>query len=158
MSYSESVMQSVNSLGKSSEQVSGYMKQSLIAVIDDCSLFMSKLGGFLEKLDHKILGISEPMSGMGKLLDTQPQLIFLDTHMPTIDGYSVCKFLRSTSCFQETPIILLTEYDNHSEREYARFIKANDIFSKKSHFDHLNPIVNKYIPSSAKTQNSYSLA
>jgi len=155
MSYS--VKQSVNNIGESTERVSLSMKQSLIAVIDDCSLFMSKLGGFLEQLDHKILGISEPMSGMGKLLDAKPELIFLDTHMPTIDGYSVCKFLRSTSYFQETPIILLTEYDNHSEREYASFIKANDIFSKKSNLNNLISIMEKYIPTSTRTQKSYSL-
>lgn len=156
MSYSKSVAQSVNSIEKSSEEVSGYMKQSLIAIIDDCSLFMSKLAGFLEELDHKILGISEPMSGMGKLLDAQPELIFLDTHMPTIDGYSVCRFLRSTSCFKDTPIVLLTEYDNNSEQEYASFINANEIFSKKSNLDNLTYIIEKYLSISSGKQKSYS--
>lgn len=154
MSYLKSSVQSVNSI----ETKSQYVKQSVIAVIDDCSVFMSKVGQFLEELDHKILGIAEPMAGMGKLLDEQPKLILLDTQMPTIDGYSVCKFLRSTSCFKDVPIILLTEYDNKSEREYATFIKANDIFCKKSNLDNLVTIIQNQIPSSTTQENIYSFS
>ncbi|WP_017296463.1 response regulator [Geminocystis herdmanii] len=154
MSYSKSVVEPVNSI----ETKSQYVKQSVIAVIDDCSLFMSKVGKFLEELDHRILGIDEPMAGMGKLLDEQPQLILLDTQMPTIDGYSVCKFLRSTSSFKDVPIILLTEYDNKSEREYATFIKANDIFCKKSHLDNLVTMIQNHIPSSTTQEDDYSFS
>lgn len=119
--------------------------QSVIAIIDDCTQFISKVSEHLRELDHKILEIVEPMTGMGQLLNEQPQLILLDTQMPTIDGYSVCKFLRSTSEFKHTLIVLLTEYDNKSEREYAKFIEANDIFCKKSNLDNLKTIVQNII-------------
>lgn len=154
MNSLKSVAQPVNSI----ETKSLTVRQSVIAVIDDCSLFMSKVGKFLEELDHTILGIDEPMAGMGKLLDEKPKLILLDTQMPTIDGYSVCKFLRSTYCFKDVPIILLTEYDNKSEREYAKFIEANDIFCKKSHLDNLVTIVQNHIPSSTTQENIYSFS
>ncbi|MBL1210298.1 response regulator [Geminocystis sp. GBBB08] len=149
-----------NSVKKSSNSVlnlSEFTKQYLIAIIDDSALFQSKLGKFLEDSNYNIFGITEPISGMGKLIDQKPALILLDTKMPTVDGYSVCKFLRSTTCLNEIPIVLLTDNDNQSEREYASFIQANDIFCKESSLEKLTPIIQKYIPSVKTTENIYVL-
>lgn len=117
-----------------------------IAAIDDCNIFIDRLMTVFEPLRYKVFGINEPLSGMGKLMDENPNLILLDTKLPTIDGYSVCKFLRATSSFKKTPIILLTELDdNKSEKEYANFIGANDVFCKKLDCEKLIPLINKHI-------------
>ena len=126
-------MKSYNSLG-----------QNLIAIIDDCELFISQVVTFLQ--DYPLMEITEAMRGMTKLMDYPPSLILLDTKMPTIDGYSVCKFLRSTSCLNKIPIILLTEFDHAYEREYASFVGANNIFCKNNDLTELKMMIDQYIP------------
>lgn len=122
-----------------------YLGQSLMAIIDDSDLFISQIIKFFEPLGYKIMAIPEPMQGMGYLVDQLPQLILLGTHLSTIDGYSVCQFLRSTSCFNKTPIILLTDENNPSEREYSKFVGANNIFCKYADFRELQSIIKEYI-------------
>lgn len=105
-------------------------KNKLVAIIDDNPESINNLVDNLKSFGYQVLIINEPMSGMSKLMQQKPDLILLDTYMPTVDGYSVCKFLRTTPLFTQTPIILLTNYDNSSELDYVRFVGANDLLCK----------------------------
>jgi CheY-like chemotaxis protein len=119
---------------------------NLVAIVDDDPEILAFLMENLEARGYQVLAIDEAMHGMSKLMELQPKLILLDTHMPTIDGYSVCKFLRTTSLFTETTIILLTNYDNNSEHEYASFVGANDLVCKPINLNNLIAKVEKYLP------------
>ncbi len=127
---------------------------NLVAIVDDDPEILAFLMENLEARGYQVLAIDEAMHGMSKLMELQPKLILLDTHMPTIDGYSVCKFLRTTPLFTETTIILLTNYDNNSEHEYASFVGANDLICKPINFNNLIAKVQEYLPLSSSSQNS----
>jgi two-component system, chemotaxis family, response regulator PixG len=105
-------------------------QQKLIACIDDSPLIGEMLQKILEPLGYDILYVQEPMRGFAQILEHKPDLIFLDLIMPNANGYTVCKFLRKTSIFAKTPIIILSSRDNLIDRNRAKLVGASDFLGK----------------------------
>lgn len=59
-----------------------------------------------------------------------PQLIVLDINLPDIDGYTVCKTLRTSSRTRHIPIIFLTQKDERSDRIAGLELGADDYITK----------------------------
>ncbi|MGL5074439.1 MAG: response regulator, partial [Waterburya sp.] len=98
----------------------------LIACIDDSPVLGHSMKKILGSVGYQSMIIREPMTGIALLAKHRPNLILLDLLMPTVSGYSVCKFLRDTNLFQATPIIILTSKDTIVERTRAKLAGATD--------------------------------
>ena len=59
-----------------------------------------------------------------------PDLIVLDIMLPDMDGYAVCKALRTTTRTSHIPIIFLTQKDERSDRIAGLELGADDYITK----------------------------
>ncbi|HSH03207.1 MAG TPA: response regulator [Anaerolineae bacterium] len=59
-----------------------------------------------------------------------PDLIVLDIMLPDMDGYAVCRQLRTTTRTQHIPIIFLTQKDERSDRIAGLELGADDYITK----------------------------
>lgn len=57
-------------------------------------------------------------------------LILLDVIMPGIDGFEVCKQLKSSSLTRMIPVMFLTSLDNYDDEEYGLSLGAEDFIHK----------------------------
>jgi two-component system, chemotaxis family, response regulator PixG len=105
-------------------------RKPIIACIDDSPVLAHSVKKILTSVGYQSMTISEPMAGMGLLAKYRPNLILLDLLMPTVNGYSVCKFLRETSLFKTTPIIILTSKDTIVDRTRAKLAGATNFLTK----------------------------
>ncbi|ACK64843.1 response regulator receiver protein [Rippkaea orientalis PCC 8801] len=104
--------------------------KAVIACIDDSPVVTHNLKQLLSPMGYQVITIQEPMAGFAKLIKYQPDAILLDLNMPNADGYSVCKFLRETPVFCQTPIIILTSQDTMIDRTRAKLAGATDFLAK----------------------------
>lgn len=111
--------------------------RKLIACIDDSPLIIRVLKSILEPKGYDVLEITDPLEGIAKLLAHKPDLILLDLVMPTTNGYELCNFLRKTTVFQRTPIVILTSRDKVVDRMRAKQVGASDFLSKPPEPDKL---------------------
>jgi chemotaxis family two-component system response regulator PixG len=111
---------------------------------------LQTLKKILEGAGYQILAINEPMRGVAKLNENQPDVIILDLVMPNASGYSVCKFLRQTSVFEKTPIIVLTSRDTLIDRNRAKLVGASDFLGKPPDPEKTIAIVEKYLEEAAE--------
>jgi chemotaxis family two-component system response regulator PixG len=123
------------------------VKKGLIACVDDSPLIAETIRKIVEPFGYEILSIEEPMRGFAQLLESKPDLIFLDLIMPTANGYSVCKFLRKTSIFEKTPIIILTSRDTLLDRNRAKLVGASDFLGKPPDPEKTIQMIHKYLKS-----------
>ncbi len=121
--------------------------QYLVACIDDSPIVIHNLKSILGPAGFQVLSIPEPMAGFAQLIEHKPDLILLDLNMPNANGYSICKFLRETPVFCQTPIIILTAQDNVIDRTRAKLVGANDFISKPPEPQALIQLINKYLAS-----------
>ena len=59
-----------------------------------------------------------------------PNLIILDIMLPDLDGYAVCKALRTTTRTKHIPIIFLTQKDERSDKIAGLQLGADDYITK----------------------------
>jgi two-component system, chemotaxis family, response regulator PixG len=117
----------------------------LIACIDDSPVLGHSVKKILTSVGYQSLIIPEPMAGMGLLVKYRPSLILLDLLMPTVNGYSVCKFLRETNLFKTTPIVILTAKDTLVDRTRAKLAGATDFITKPPEPQELLHVVRMHI-------------
>jgi chemotaxis family two-component system response regulator PixG len=120
-------------------------KQPLIACIDDSPVLAYTLRKILIPAGYQMLSIPEPMRGFSQLIEHKPDLILLDLLLPNADGYSICKFLRDTPTFRNTPIIFLTERNTPIDRAHAMLVGATEFLGKPPQPEELLQIVQKYL-------------
>ncbi|MCS7147093.1 MAG: response regulator [Geminocystis sp.] len=119
----------------------------LIACIDDSPVILQTLKKILQEAGFATLLISEPMAGLGKILEHKPDLIILDLNLPNASGHSVCRFLRESPVFQNTPIIILSAKDGTLDKTKAKLAGATDFLPKPPVADKLIATVNLYLSS-----------
>ncbi|MDD1622582.1 MAG: two-component system response regulator [Methylococcaceae bacterium] len=59
-----------------------------------------------------------------------PDLVLLDVVMPGIDGFEVCKHLKSDPVTRDIPVIFLTSLDSAVDEEYGLSLGAEDFIHK----------------------------
>ncbi len=119
--------------------------QPLIACIDDSPVITYTLKKILMPAGYQVLSIPEPMRGFGELIEYKPDLILLDLLLPNADGYSICKFLRETPVFKNTPIIILTAQNTSIDRSHAQMVGATEFIGKPPQAQELLQMVKKYV-------------
>lgn len=79
-----------------------------ILVIDDEPDMLGLIQRCLEPAGYEVITALDGQSGMQCLRESQPNLVILDIMMPKMDGWEVCRLIRTVSA---VPIIMLTALD-----------------------------------------------
>ncbi len=104
------------------------MKKILIA--DDEAYIRELLLTTLEVGDYNILTAKDGEEAFKKACDEKPDLILLDIGMPILDGFEVCKRLKSNPETESITVFMLTAMGQEAEKEKGFEMGANDYFIK----------------------------
>jgi CheY-like chemotaxis protein len=66
------------------------------------------LGDILRLRGYTIVTASDGETGLNAAARERPDLILLDVMMPGIDGFEVCRLLKTDAVLKATPIVILT--------------------------------------------------
>ncbi len=130
-------------------------KKLLVACIDDSPVIAHQMKEILEAGGYEILAILDPLKGISTLLERKPDLIFLDLVMPNSNGYELCTFLRKTSAFHDTPIIILTGRDGVIDRVRAKMSGSSDFLGKPPVAGKVLLMVQKYLSAKIADLSSF---
>ena len=83
-------------------------KQKKILVVDDEKNMRKFLRIELEYRKFTVILAKDGKEALMRAKAEMPDLIVLDVMMPKIDGYTVCRSLKSNEQYRSIPIILLT--------------------------------------------------
>ena len=119
--------------------------QPLIACIDDSPVLAYSLKKILATGGYRTLVIPEPMQGFSTLIEHVPSLILLDVMLPNADGYNICRFLRDTPVFKDTPIIILTGRSKPVDRARASMAGATEFLVKPPEAKELLEMIRQHL-------------
>lgn len=83
--------------------------------------------------DYDVVTATNGLEGLSKAESENPELIFLDIKMPGMDGFEVMKRLRKNDATKDTPVVILSNFDEESMIEKGLALGASD-YLIKSHF------------------------
>lgn len=90
-----------------------------ILLIEDNEQNRYLLTFLLEKNGDRVTSAPDGPRGIELARTIRPDLILLDIQLPTMDGYSVARALRSHEALREVPIVAVTSYAMVGDREKA---------------------------------------
>jgi two-component system, sensor histidine kinase and response regulator len=83
-------------------------KQTFILIVDDVPENLQVLGNFLRQNNYKTAVATNGTDALELIQNRIPDLILLDIMMPDMDGYEVCKKIKSEEKTREIPIIFIS--------------------------------------------------
>lgn len=103
--------------------------QPLILAIDDELIIRETLGLLLGD-EYRIISVANGMEGIAMALEISPDVILLDVMMPQIDGFDVCRQIRTVPALMEVPIIMITALDDRQSKLEGLRAGADDFITK----------------------------
>ena len=98
-----------------------------ILVVDDEPAVLKVLVTRLNLAGYQVLSAQDGEQALEVFHRESPDLVVLDVMLPKIDGFAVCRRIRSESC---VPIIFLTALEAISEKVAGLDLGADDYLSK----------------------------
>lgn len=105
-------------------------KQIIILAVDDEPSNLDILRGVLPPEFRFKAAISGEKALKIAQKEPYPDLIFLDVMMPSMDGYEVCRQLKSDPVTAGIPVIFLSGHADDAERAKGLALGADDFISK----------------------------
>jgi signal transduction histidine kinase len=101
-----------------------------ILVIDDEMITRTTLAALLEKPNYRVEMAEDGIQGIEMAKELNPDVILLDVMMPRMNGYDVCKRIRSDPKIGEVPIIMITALDDQDAKLNGLVAGADDFLAK----------------------------
>ena len=79
-----------------------------ILLVDDVTMFIELQKAFLKQSATKVLTARDGLEALDVVKLEHPDLIFMDLHMPRLDGAQCCARLKADPLHRDIPVILLT--------------------------------------------------
>lgn len=104
--------------------------QKTLLVVDDIPNNISLLLDFFTNNNFKVLVAKEGRAAIRKAEYANPDLILLDVMMPDLDGFEICKILKSQESTQDIPIIFMTALTDTFDKIKGFSLGAVDYITK----------------------------
>ena len=102
------------------------MAKTVLIVEDDRNI-ADLLRLYLEKEGYEVVIALDGLKGVEKFREVHPSLVLLDVMLPGMDGWGVCRTIRSES---KTPIIMLTAKSETEDKVSGLKQGADDYITK----------------------------
>ncbi|HJR79129.1 MAG TPA: response regulator [Anaerolineales bacterium] len=103
---------------------------STILIVDDDPSARETLIAMLESENYRLEIARDGFQTLQIIDHIQPDLILLDVMMPGMDGFEVCRRIRSTPQVAEVPILILTALDDRGSLLQGIESGADDFLTK----------------------------
>lgn len=104
-----------------------------ILIVDDEPHIRMLLEQTLEDFEDdgvELLFASDGAAALQTIRDERPDLVYLDVMMPAMNGFDVCRAVRSEAAIAETHIVILTAKGQEFDRRQGADVGA-DVFMTK---------------------------
>jgi DNA-binding response OmpR family regulator len=101
-----------------------------ILVVDDEMMSRRAILYALEKAFLKAVSVESPDDALKQTAATKFDLVFLDVHMPGMDGFALCEKLRETGSNRTTPVVFVTSTADFQARAQSTLRGASDLIAK----------------------------
>src|SRR5437763_11955248 len=108
-----------------------------ILVVDDQRSNVEMLAGVLKARGYVVHSALDGQQALELVREMHPDLVLSDILMPNVDGYDLCRRLRSAPETALLPVVLVTSIDAHGERIKGLEAGADDFLGKPVNWEEL---------------------
>lgn len=115
-----------------------------IMVIDDSNTIRRSAEIFLESSGCEVILATDGFDAMSKIIDNQPDIIFVDIVMPRLDGYQTCMLIKKNLHFQSTPVVMLSSKSGLFDKARGKMAGSDEYLTKPFTKEELLSVIQKF--------------
>lgn len=103
--------------------------QDKVLIVDDEQAIVELMGLYL-KSDYDVIPAYSGQEALDKVKSEKPDLILLDVMMPDMNGYEVCRVLKTSVETQFLPVVMVTALSGKDDRIKGIEVGADEFLGK----------------------------
>jgi CheY-like chemotaxis protein len=116
-----------------------------ILVVDDDEIMRSALKRILENEGYKVVLAVDGLE-LSKILETtRLDMILLDVNLPWVDGYELCRLIKSNHALKDVPLVLVSARKSKEDIQAGFDAGCNDYVTKPFDIDYMTGVINKML-------------
>jgi twitching motility two-component system response regulator PilG len=120
-------------------------KDIKVVVIDDSKVIRRTAETLLKKAGCSVITATDGFESLSKVMEHQPNIIFVDIMMPRLDGYQTCALIKNNPSFKKIPVVMLSSKDGLFERARGRIVGAEHYMTKPFTREELLNTIKAYV-------------
>jgi twitching motility two-component system response regulator PilG len=120
-----------------------------VMVIDDSKTIRRTAESLLRKAGCEVLTATDGFEALAKIVDDEPDVIFVDIMMPRLDGYQTCALIKNNARFRHTPVIMLSSKDGLFDKARGRIVGSEQYLTKPFTREELLGAIKRHAPKAA---------
>ncbi len=120
-----------------------------VMVIDDSKTIRRTAETLLKNAGCEVITAVDGFEALAKIMDSKPDLIFVDIMMPRLDGYQTCALIKNNSAYKDVPVIMLSSKDGLFDRARGRIVGSDQYLTKPFTRDELLDVIQKHVVKAA---------
>jgi uncharacterized protein (TIGR02266 family) len=121
------------------------MEKKKILLVDDVQLFLEQEKTFFNRELFDLLLANSGVEALAIIREERPDLVFIDLHMPEMDGDKCCRIIKSDQELHKIPVIMVTSGVNEEDFERSWQAGCDDIIVKPINRLYFMAITKKYL-------------
>ena len=105
-------------------------KRKIILVAEDEQVIATALYQVLEYAGYELLKATNGEEALRQIETQQPDVVILDIVMPKMDGWEVCKRLKTNPSTQSIPVLIYTTLCDRKDMEKGEKLGADKFVGK----------------------------
>lgn len=115
-----------------------------VMVIDDSKTIRRTAETLLQKVGCEVVTAVDGFDALAKIVDHNPDIIFVDIMMPRLDGYQTCALIKNNPEYTSKPVIMLSSKDGLFDKARGRIVGSDEYLTKPFSKDELFDAINQY--------------
>lgn len=125
-------------------------KRKKVLIVEDTDSVQMMMKRWVSNAGYDVILAADGREALEKAQQEIPDLVLLDVMMPEMNGFAVCRELRSYDAMKKTPVIIVTALPNSADSEEAKMSGANEVVIKPTNANDLIGRVRRYLGSAFK--------
>ena len=117
-----------------------------VMVIDDSKTIRRTAELLLRKEGCEVVTATDGFDALHRILDSEPDIIFVDIMMPRLDGYQTCALVKRHEHYRHTPVVMLSSRDGLFDRARGRLVGCEEYLTKPFTREELVSAIRRHVP------------
>ena len=91
------------------------MNSNRILIIDQDAAFIQTVSNYFKSIGIEVVSTGDGIEGYRMAKKVKPGVVILDTALPNLNGFQVCRLLKGDDRYQQIPVVFVSSNDSQDD-------------------------------------------
>lgn len=91
------------------------MNSNRILIIDQDATFIQTVSNYFKSIGIEVVSTGDGIEGYRMAKKVKPGVVILDTDLPNLNGFQVCRLLKGDDRYQQIPVVFVSSNDSQDD-------------------------------------------